>query len=54
MEEVVVVEIVGEEVGADIIALIVKLNKEDAEIIVVKVVAVVAVVIFAVESVGLA
>ena len=55
MKEVVVVEIVGEEEGADIIAVIVKLNKEDVEIIVLEVVAVVGVVIFAVEKrVGLA
>jgi len=49
VEEVVVVEIVGEE-EAVIIAVIVKLIKEGAETIVVEVVAVVGVVIFVVEE----
>ncbi len=55
MEEVVVVNIVGEEVEASLIAVIVRLIKEGAEVAVEEVVAVVGVVIFAVEKrVGLA
>ena len=55
VEEVVVVKIVGEEVEASIIAVIVRLIKEGAEVIVEEVVAVVGVVIFAVvKRVGLA